>query len=133
VPQSDLSRILIGQPVEPDLDVGLALRKGLKVTAFVFSGSSVLAPGSTTSVVEVIDRILSPLASNEVGTIRCIGLNVSEVLPLTHRYDPEWLRKDFHVSTNNMPPKSSWKFPLHLQFSCKTRCFVHLRLQGKYL
>ncbi|KAJ9139167.1 Fumarylacetoacetate hydrolase family protein [Pleurostoma richardsiae] len=78
VPQSDLSRILIGQPVEPDLDVGLALRKGLKVTAFVFSGSSVLAPGSTTSVVEVIDRILSPLASNEVGTIRCIGLNYKQ-------------------------------------------------------
>lgn len=43
----------------------------------VFSGSSVLNPGSATDKVEVIDRVLSPLDTNEVGTIRCIGLNVS--------------------------------------------------------
>lgn len=44
--------------------------------AEVFSGSSVLAPGEATGNIEAISRVLSPLASSEVGTIRCIGLNV---------------------------------------------------------
>jgi len=42
----------------------------------VFSGSSVLAPGQDTGSTVAIDRVLSPLSSDEVGTIRCIGLNV---------------------------------------------------------
>jgi hypothetical protein len=37
----------------------------------------VLAPGRETGQTAVIDRILSPLAVSEVGSIRCIGLNVS--------------------------------------------------------
>ena len=36
-----------------------------------------LAPGRETGQTAVIDRILSPLAVSEVGSIRCIGLNVS--------------------------------------------------------
>lgn len=77
VPKSDAAKVLIGQPVQKDLDVGVAVRQGEDVSVDVFSGSSVLAPGSPTGSTEVIDRILSPLAQNEVGTIRCIGLNVS--------------------------------------------------------
>lgn len=77
VPKSDSSRVLIGQPVKDDIDVGAALRKGEEVAVSVFSGSSVLAPGSATGATETIDRVLSPLTQQEVGTIRCIGLNVS--------------------------------------------------------
>ena len=80
VPSFDPSRILIGQPVQQEIDVGKALRDGMKVGVSIFSGSSVLHPGHDTGKVEYIARILSPLAQNEVGTIRCIGLNVS---PLT--------------------------------------------------
>ncbi len=69
--------MLIGQPVDSKVDVGAAVRKGDEVKVQLFSGSSVLSPGSPTDKVEVIDRVLSPLAVEEVGTIRCIGLNVS--------------------------------------------------------
>jgi hypothetical protein len=62
--------------VDSNVDVGKAVRNGEEVKVKVFSGSSVLRPGSPTDKVEVIDRILSPLAHEEVGTIRCIGLNV---------------------------------------------------------
>ncbi|KAL7965221.1 hypothetical protein HDV63DRAFT_397897 [Trichoderma sp. SZMC 28014] len=78
VPKSDAAKVLIGQPVQKDLDVGVAVRQGEDVSVDVFSGSSVLAPGSPTGSTEVIDRILSPLAQNEVGTIRCIGLNYKQ-------------------------------------------------------
>jgi hypothetical protein len=77
IPSSDSSRILIGQPVQHEIDVGKALRDGKQVNVSVYSGTSVLHPGSDTGKVESIQRILSPLARNEVGTIRCIGLNVS--------------------------------------------------------
>lgn len=60
--------------------MGAAVRKGLDVAVNVFSGESVLSPGSDTGGVETIGRVLSPLAQSEVGTIRCIGLNVRALL-----------------------------------------------------
>jgi hypothetical protein len=77
VPRSDPSKALIGQPEDDNVDVGVAVFKGEDVPVKVFSGASVLAPGQETGKTAVIDRILSPLTANEVGTIRCIGLNVS--------------------------------------------------------
>lgn len=76
VPASDSSTVLIGEPVDANVDVGAATRKGEEVEVRVFSGSSALKPGSLTDKVEKIARLLSPLAQEEVGTIRCIGLNV---------------------------------------------------------
>ena len=76
VPRGDGSSVLIGQPVDSQLDVGKAVRKGEEVRVQVFSGTSVLEPGSQTDRVETIDKILSPLSASEVGSIRCIGLNV---------------------------------------------------------
>lgn len=66
---------VIGEPVDPKIDVGAAVRKGGEVKAKLFSGTSALDPGSLTDQVEVIDRVLSPLTMEEIGTIRCIGLN----------------------------------------------------------
>lgn len=77
VPKSNPAKVLIGEPVDPQLDVGLALYQGKDVAVHPFSGTSVLSPGQVTDATETISRILSPLAQSEVGTIRCIGLNVS--------------------------------------------------------
>jgi len=77
VPKSDPSKVLIGEPVDAELDVGLALYKGQEVSVRPFTGASVLAPGAATNGTEVIERLLSPLAEQEVGSIRCVGLNVS--------------------------------------------------------
>ncbi|KAH7189019.1 uncharacterized protein B0J16DRAFT_362022 [Fusarium flagelliforme] len=78
IPRSSPSKILIGQPADKDIDVGAALRKGQEVAVNVWSGSSVLSPGSSTGATETIDRVLSPLAQNEIGTVRCVGLNYSK-------------------------------------------------------
>lgn len=78
-PKSNPSTILIGEPVNPTLDVGLAIRQGNDIPVALFSGSSVLSPGSKTGTTESIARLLSPLAQNEVGSIRCIGLNVIHI------------------------------------------------------
>ena len=83
IPRSDSSKILIGQPQDESIDVGLALRKGQDVTVDVFSGSSVLSAGQPTGSSAIIDKILSPVSQTEAGTIRCIGLNVRNSACLT--------------------------------------------------
>lgn len=45
----------------------------------VFSGKSVLSAGEPTGKKETIGKLLSPLTKEEVGSIRCVGLNVSVV------------------------------------------------------
>ncbi len=68
---------LIGEPVNPDQDVGLASYSSEEIEVEVFSGTSILHAGTRTGKTERVKRLLSPLAKEEVGTIRCIGLNVS--------------------------------------------------------
>ncbi|EEY15973.1 fumarylacetoacetate hydrolase domain-containing protein 2A [Verticillium alfalfae VaMs.102] len=75
IPKSNDLKVLIGEPESATIDVGIALRKGQDVPVFVWSGSSVLSPGTKTTQREVVDKVLSPVAPHEVGTIRCIGLN----------------------------------------------------------
>ncbi|KAL7929187.1 hypothetical protein V8C35DRAFT_325313 [Trichoderma chlorosporum] len=75
IPRGDHDAVLIGEPLDPNIDVGEEVRKGHDVRVKVLSGTSVLDAGIATGRFEFIDRILSPLAMAEVGTIRCIGLN----------------------------------------------------------
>jgi len=75
VPRSDPNKIFIGEPESDSVDVGVAVRNGEEVKVVVWSGSSVLKPGSKSDERAVIDRILSPVSVDEIGTIRCIGLN----------------------------------------------------------
>jgi hypothetical protein len=82
VPRSNPQQILIGQPIDQSIDVGTALYKGEDVVVNIFSGSSMLQPGQNTGLSAVVERVLSPLESNEVGTIRCVGLNVSTRKPV---------------------------------------------------
>ncbi|UKZ72308.1 uncharacterized protein TrAtP1_013251 [Trichoderma atroviride] len=78
VPRGRQNSILIGEPLNSAIDVGKEVRNGHEVEVKVFSGTSVLDAGSETGIIESIDRILSPLAMSEVGTIRCIGLNYAK-------------------------------------------------------
>jgi hypothetical protein len=87
VPKSDSRKIFIGQPKDENLDVGLALYKGQEVLVNIFSGTSVLFPGKELDLTDAIDQVLSPLSSEEVGTIRCIGLNVSSQGMLVYHAD----------------------------------------------
>jgi 2-keto-4-pentenoate hydratase/2-oxohepta-3-ene-1,7-dioic acid hydratase in catechol pathway len=71
----DDGKVLLGEPEDGSVDIGAAVRKGEDVRVKVFSGSSVLSPGSPTDKVATIGRLLSPVTAQEAGTVRCIGLN----------------------------------------------------------
>ncbi|KAK4165175.1 hypothetical protein QBC43DRAFT_369305 [Cladorrhinum sp. PSN259] len=75
VPKDDPSKVLIGEPADSSLDVGLAVYQNKDVLVNLYSGTSVLSPGSPTGQTAVIGQILSPVTVTEAGTIRCIGLN----------------------------------------------------------
>ncbi|OCF75611.1 mitochondrial protein [Kwoniella mangroviensis CBS 8886] len=76
IPKSTSSSIpLIGEPVDAGLDVGIASYSSEPIEVEVHSGHSVLSPGERTGKRELVSRLLSPLGREEVGTIRCIGLN----------------------------------------------------------
>lgn len=77
-PKSDPSKVLLGEPTDEEVDVGLAVREGKEMPMKVWSGSSVLSPGNSTEETAIVDKVLSPLAAHEVGTIRCIGLNYKQ-------------------------------------------------------
>ncbi|KAI5476276.1 hypothetical protein MNV49_007913 [Pseudohyphozyma bogoriensis] len=66
---------LIGEPVDAALDVGLAIYEGKQVEVELFDGSSVLSPGTKTGEKAIVGKLLSPVSEEEVGTIRCVGLN----------------------------------------------------------
>jgi hypothetical protein len=77
IPKSGTNEPVIGEPQDASQDVGLASYNSEPIKVSVFSGKSILSPGENTGETVEVERLLSPLAEEEVGTIRCIGLNVS--------------------------------------------------------
>ncbi|POS79203.1 fumarylacetoacetate hydrolase [Diaporthe helianthi] len=72
----DDSREYLGEPVDPDVDVGAAVAASIPVPVRVFTGNSTLdTSAEPTSKILHIHKVLPPLTCKEVGTIRCIGLN----------------------------------------------------------
>jgi len=69
---------LIGEPVNATLDVGLASFAGDEIQVNVFDGTSILSAGHPTGKQASVDKLLSLLTMEEVGAIRCIGLNYAK-------------------------------------------------------
>ena len=69
------SRILLGEPVDPNLDIGAATYSGKSFEVDVYSGPSILEAGKKTGERLPVKKILSPLSISEVGAIRGIALN----------------------------------------------------------
>ncbi|SMR52931.1 unnamed protein product [Zymoseptoria tritici ST99CH_1A5] len=66
----------IGEPIDPDLDIGDALSTATPVKVRITNSSSPLDLNLTfTSTILTIASLLSPISRSEIGTIRCIGLN----------------------------------------------------------
>ena len=69
------SRPLLGEPLDPDIDVGAAICANKSFEVVVYSGQSILDAGYKTARRAWVSRILSPLSVSEVRTIRGIALN----------------------------------------------------------
>ncbi|PTB36647.1 hypothetical protein M441DRAFT_51357 [Trichoderma asperellum CBS 433.97] len=68
-----------GEPIDDDLDVGIALHHGEDVYARIVRTESALDLSAVLSAdITQVKKLLAPLKPEEAGTIRCIGLNYRE-------------------------------------------------------
>ncbi|KAH7344068.1 hypothetical protein B0J17DRAFT_645228 [Rhizoctonia solani] len=72
-------KVHFGQPVDPKVDVGLEILKKHALKAHEISGSSILDPSArVTSKVLTVDALLEPVDPQQVGLVRCLGLNYKD-------------------------------------------------------
>jgi len=74
----ETSQVHIGEPVDPVLDVGLAVYQMQPVKAFEILGSALDPSAQVTSNVLTVKSLLAPLAREEVKLVRCLGLNYAD-------------------------------------------------------
>jgi 2-keto-4-pentenoate hydratase/2-oxohepta-3-ene-1,7-dioic acid hydratase in catechol pathway len=106
----------IGEPTDPLQDVGLASYSGADIEVDVYSGTSVLSPGSNTGRREMVDRLLSPLSPHEVGTVRCIGLNVRSPRSLSYSilsFRPPHLSLTSHFTSSYVITRADKQYHRH--------------------
>lgn len=73
------NRVFLGEPIDPKVDVGLALHNGKDVQVYEISGSSALDPHArVTSNILTVAKLLTPLSRDEVPVVRALGLNYSD-------------------------------------------------------
>ncbi|EAU84454.1 fumarylacetoacetate hydrolase [Coprinopsis cinerea okayama7 len=75
---AETSRVHIGQPIDPHLDVGLASRQGSLFKAHEIIGSVLDPAAQVTNSVLTVKTLLSPLSREDIKIVRCLGLNYSD-------------------------------------------------------
>ncbi|KAJ7098588.1 fumarylacetoacetate hydrolase [Mycena belliarum] len=75
---AETAQVHLGQPVDPAIDVGLAAHKGQIITAHEVLGRALDPAARVSSTVLTVKHLLSPLAREEVGYARCLGLNYAD-------------------------------------------------------
>ncbi|KAJ3568769.1 hypothetical protein NP233_g5497 [Leucocoprinus birnbaumii] len=74
----ETKRVHIGQPVDPNLDVGVAAANRQPIEAYEIIGSALDPSAQVTKEVLTVDTLLAPLSNDEIKIVRCLGLNYSD-------------------------------------------------------
>ncbi|KAG7097429.1 hypothetical protein E1B28_004773 [Marasmius oreades] len=75
---AETSRVHIGEPVDKNLDVGLASHQKRPIEAYEILGSALDPAAQVTKNVLTVQTLLSPLSNEEIKYVRCLGLNYSD-------------------------------------------------------
>ncbi|KAH9035290.1 hypothetical protein EDB84DRAFT_1485760 [Lactarius hengduanensis] len=75
---AETSKIHIGQPIDPQLDVGLAVANTKRVLAHEILGSPFDPAAQLTKNILSVKTLLSPLSREQIGLARCLGLNYAD-------------------------------------------------------
>jgi len=75
---AETSRVHIGQPIDANVDVGLAASHGRSIKAHEIIGSALDPSAQVSENILTVKTLLSPLANQEVKVVRCLGLNYSD-------------------------------------------------------
>jgi len=75
---AETSIVHIGEPVDPNLDIGVAAHQGLPIKAYEIIGSALDSSAQVTKKVLTVKHLLTPLSRSQIGFVRCLGLNYSD-------------------------------------------------------
>lgn len=75
---AETSQIHIGQPIDSQLDVGLAVAANKLVLAHEILGSPFDPAAQLTKNILSVKTLLSPLSREQIGPARCLGLNYAD-------------------------------------------------------
>ncbi|KAH9965895.1 fumarylacetoacetate hydrolase [Russula dissimulans] len=75
---AETSQVHIGQPVDPQLDIGLAVANKTQVLAHEILGSPFDPAAQVTKHTLSVQTLLSPLSREQIGLARCLGLNYAD-------------------------------------------------------
>ncbi|TDL29628.1 hypothetical protein BD410DRAFT_780097 [Rickenella mellea] len=74
----ETSEVHIGQPVDPNQDVGLAYNRKEPIKAHAIYGTALSPSALVSDKVLTVKELLSPLARDEIRLVRCLGLNYAD-------------------------------------------------------
>ncbi|EMD40397.1 hypothetical protein CERSUDRAFT_80071 [Gelatoporia subvermispora B] len=75
---AETAQVHIGEPIDPKLDVGLASVQRKPIKAYEIVGSALSPAAQVTKTVLTVKELLPPLSKEEIGLVRCLGLNYAD-------------------------------------------------------
>ncbi|KIJ57246.1 hypothetical protein M422DRAFT_73092 [Sphaerobolus stellatus SS14] len=75
---AETKQIHIGEPVDPKLDIGLAVHGKKQVQAYEIHGSALNPNATVTKRILTVAVLLEPLAREEIKLVRALGLNFGD-------------------------------------------------------
>ncbi|CAL1700052.1 unnamed protein product [Somion occarium] len=75
---AETAQVHIGEPIDPKINVGLAFRQRKPIKAYEIVGSVLDPAAEVTKKVLTVKELLSPLSREQLGIVRCLGLNYAD-------------------------------------------------------
>ncbi|OBZ70072.1 Fumarylacetoacetate hydrolase domain-containing protein 2 [Grifola frondosa] len=112
---AETSQVHIGEPVDAKLDIGLAIQQNKPVKAYEIVGSALDPTAQVTKNVLTVKELLAPLAREEVGLVRCLGLNYADHAAEAKLAKPAFPVLFYKPVTSLIGPGAPVKIPKHVQ------------------
>ncbi|KAI0328225.1 hypothetical protein GY45DRAFT_1326643 [Cubamyces sp. BRFM 1775] len=112
---AETAQVHIGEPVDPKLDVGLAIHQRKPVQAYEIVGSALDPAAQVTKNVLTVKELLAPLSREEVGLVRCLGLNYADHAAEANLPKPAYPVLFYKPITSLIGPEVPVTIPKHVQ------------------
>ncbi|KAI0941392.1 hypothetical protein AcV7_002982 [Taiwanofungus camphoratus] len=108
---AETGEVHLGEPVDPQLDVGLAFMQRKPIQAYEIIGSALDSAVQVTKNILTVKELLAPLARHEVGLVRCLGLNYADHAEEANLAKPAFPVLFYKPSTALIGPGAPVKIP----------------------
>ncbi|KAH9854841.1 hypothetical protein C2E23DRAFT_883402 [Lenzites betulinus] len=112
---AETGQVHIGEPVDPKLDVGLAIHQKKTVKAYEIVGSVLDPAAQVTKNVLTVKELLAPLSREDVGLVRCLGLNYADHAAEANLSKPAYPVLFYKPITSLIGPEVPVTIPKHVQ------------------